>query len=376
MMEPRTQGVFEKFYRALNTEQRQAVDAIDGPVMVVAGPGTGKTHLLTMRIANILRLTDTPPESVLALTFTDSAAHAMRERLLEIIGTAAYRVHISTFHGFCNDVIRRFPGEFARIIGSTPASEAYQLRIMEAVITDETLALEYLILFGAMPRANRSIRIFGSRVVEALNAEHMKVAPAAAPIIMPMAAPKVLALHSTQTLPESPRGYSSYEGFKSFAKNGALSIDDIVKGLSQKRYATVAGQSAQSRPNVEPIYEQVEPIEAGEASGVPADVRGFTFALIGGDRAAVFAGLRQQVRGAGSPEALLTAVVCLIDDVYRSRIDGSVCDSDIARLAARLSTPTLEKLVAALTTAIDASYSTGMTGAKLALTRALAVLGA
>ncbi|MDZ4285004.1 MAG: UvrD-helicase domain-containing protein, partial [Patescibacteria group bacterium] len=148
MGEPRTSAVFEKFYRALNPEQRRAVEAIEGPVMVVAGPGTGKTHLLTMRIANILRLTDTPPESILALTFTDSAAHAMRERLLEIIGTAAYRVHISTFHGFCNDVIRRFPGEFARIVGSTPASEADQLRIMENVIADETLTLEHLRPYG------------------------------------------------------------------------------------------------------------------------------------------------------------------------------------------------------------------------------------
>ncbi len=148
MAHVRTSEKFERFYRALNPEQRKAVDAIEGPVMVLAGPGTGKTHLLTMRIANILRLTDTPPESILALTFTDSAAHAMRERLLEIIGAAAYRVHISTFHGFCNDVIRRFPGEFARIIGSTPASEADQLRIMESVITDETLTLEHLRPFG------------------------------------------------------------------------------------------------------------------------------------------------------------------------------------------------------------------------------------
>jgi hypothetical protein len=91
---------------------------------------------------------------------------------------------------------------------------------------------------------------------------------------------------------------------------------------------------------------------------------------------AVFAGLRQHVRGAGAPEQLISDIVCLLDDVYRSRIDGTVCDADIARMTARLSTPTLEKLVASLATAIDSSYSTGVTGAKLALARALTVLGA
>ena len=62
--------------------------------------------------------------------------------------------------------------------------------------------------------------------------------------------------------------------------------------------------------------------------------------------------------------------------MYHARIDGTACDPDIARLTARLTTPQLEKLISALTTAIDSSYSTGVTGAKLALTRALAILGA
>jgi hypothetical protein len=78
----------------------------------------------------------------------------------------------------------------------------------------------------------------------------------------------------------------------------------------------------------------------------------------------------------GSPEQLVSGVVCLLDDVYRARVDGTACDPDIARLTARLSTTTLEKLIASLTTAIDSSYSTGVTGAKLALTRALVTLGA
>ena len=79
------------------------------PVMVVAGPGTGKTSILTLRIANIIKQTDISPENVLALTFTESGAYAMRKKLVTIIGTAGYKVNISTFHGFCNEVIKQYP---------------------------------------------------------------------------------------------------------------------------------------------------------------------------------------------------------------------------------------------------------------------------
>ena len=104
---------FAVLYKQLNAEQREAVDTIEGPVMVMAGPGTGKTQVLTMRIANILRQTDTDASSILCLTFTESAAAAMRERLLGIIGTDAYRVRIGTFHSFCNDIIQDNPEKFA-----------------------------------------------------------------------------------------------------------------------------------------------------------------------------------------------------------------------------------------------------------------------
>ena len=73
-----TAGKFEEAYEKLTKEQRLAVDTVEGPVMVLAGPGTGKTHILTLRIANILRATQATPDSILALTFTDSAARTMR----------------------------------------------------------------------------------------------------------------------------------------------------------------------------------------------------------------------------------------------------------------------------------------------------------
>ena len=97
---------FEKALKLLNPEQMDAVSQIEGPVLVIAGPGTGKTHILTARIGQILKETDTNPNNILCLTFTDAGVHAMRERLLEFIGPEAHRVHIYTFHSFCNSIIQ------------------------------------------------------------------------------------------------------------------------------------------------------------------------------------------------------------------------------------------------------------------------------
>jgi hypothetical protein len=246
------------------------------------------------------------------------------------------------------------------------------------------LALSYLVLFGAAPAVNRRLRSFGARIVEALNAQPARTyaTQSAAPV---NSAPRLTVMHETQ---EAPRGYSSYDGFKSFARGGALSIEDIVKGLARSHPAPVAAPAIEPIRNVEPVYDNVEPVYENvepirdEAIApvanvsAPAHVRGFVAALVEGDRVAVFAGLRQHVRGGGSPEKLISEIACLLDDAFRARIDGTPCDADIVRLTARLNTPTLEKLIAALTNAIDSSYSAGVTGAKLALTRALATLGA
>ena len=97
---------FEKIYADLNIEQRRAVDTIEGPVMVIAGPGTGKTQILSARIGKILLETDAQPENILCLTYTDAGAVAMRKRLLDFIGPDAYKVNIYTFHAFCNDIIQ------------------------------------------------------------------------------------------------------------------------------------------------------------------------------------------------------------------------------------------------------------------------------
>ncbi|MGI8952729.1 MAG: ATP-dependent helicase [Chitinophagaceae bacterium] len=97
---------FNKIYNELNENQKKAVDTIEGPVMVIAGPGTGKTQILSARIGKILLETDALPQNILCLTYTDAGVVAMRKRLLGFIGADAYKVNIYTFHAFCNDVIQ------------------------------------------------------------------------------------------------------------------------------------------------------------------------------------------------------------------------------------------------------------------------------
>ena len=135
-MSPHPQDSFDKQYIRLNAAQKEAVDTIEGPVIVIAGPGTGKTTILTLRIANILKVSDTEPEQILALTFTESGVTAMRRKLLEVIGSDAYRVKIFTFHGFCNSVIEEFPQYFPRIIGGAPAGDIDQIKIIQELLED------------------------------------------------------------------------------------------------------------------------------------------------------------------------------------------------------------------------------------------------
>ncbi len=103
-----TERAYEEFYKTLNEGQKKAVDTLQGPVLVVAGPGTGKTQIIAARIMNLLRSTDdqVEPHNILCLTYTDNGAVSMRKRLLQFIGPSAHQIKICTFHSFCNDVIQ------------------------------------------------------------------------------------------------------------------------------------------------------------------------------------------------------------------------------------------------------------------------------
>jgi DNA helicase-2/ATP-dependent DNA helicase PcrA len=125
---------FERFYRELNIEQKKAVDTIEGPVLVLAGPGTGKTQILSVRAANIIRLEKALPENILILTYTNAAARTMKERLAKIVGFKGYDVNVSTFHSFGNSIL----------LDSEEAVNYIQERIQ---ITDieQVRAIEYIL---------------------------------------------------------------------------------------------------------------------------------------------------------------------------------------------------------------------------------------
>ena len=125
---------FQTRYAKLNANQRQAVDYIHGSLLVIAGPGTGKTELLSMRTAQILRQTDTLPDSILCLTFTESGAANMRQRLRQIIGEDAYKIAIHTFHSFGTEIINQHREYFFHGADAQPADELTQHQIVTGIL--------------------------------------------------------------------------------------------------------------------------------------------------------------------------------------------------------------------------------------------------
>jgi DNA helicase-2/ATP-dependent DNA helicase PcrA len=123
----------EEILKPLNSAQKKAVEQIEGPVLVIAGPGTGKTQILAARIANILEKTDALPENILCLTYTDAGTIAMRKRLFEFIGPDAYRLEIFTFHAFCNMVIQENLDYFG-IRGIDAISELEQIQLVHVTM--------------------------------------------------------------------------------------------------------------------------------------------------------------------------------------------------------------------------------------------------
>ena len=119
----------------LNEKQKEAVEYLDGPLLVLAGPGTGKTQLLSEKVAYILKNTDTNPENILCLTFTESGATNMRERLKSIVGKEGQKVNIGTYHAFGSDILAQYKNyaEDYDIMIDSPVDEVSQFKIVKNI---------------------------------------------------------------------------------------------------------------------------------------------------------------------------------------------------------------------------------------------------
>ena len=126
---------FTDILGSLNNRQLEAVETIYWPVLVIAGPGSGKTQLLAARIANILLTTDYLPSNILCLTFTENAARNMRERLASMIGQDAYRVAIHTFHSFGNEILNRFRTLSKQYNEAEPIDTIESSRILDQILS-------------------------------------------------------------------------------------------------------------------------------------------------------------------------------------------------------------------------------------------------
>jgi DNA helicase-2/ATP-dependent DNA helicase PcrA len=133
---------FQKALAQLNPEQLAAVNNLDGPALILAGPGTGKTQILAARIGKILSETDASAHEILCLTYTDAGAVAMRKRLFDFIGPEAYRVNIYTFHAFCNEIIQEnldFFGKLSLDALSDLESAMYFRKLVDEFANDHLL---------------------------------------------------------------------------------------------------------------------------------------------------------------------------------------------------------------------------------------------
>ncbi len=130
------------YLESLNKGQRAAVEAVDGPVLVLAGAGTGKTRVLITRLAHILNTRDVAPWQILAVTFTNKAAQEMKERTAALVGPAAIDIKLGTFHSIGVWLLRRHAELVGLQTNYTILDTDDQLRLLKQILTEEGIDIK------------------------------------------------------------------------------------------------------------------------------------------------------------------------------------------------------------------------------------------
>ncbi|MDD4013047.1 MAG: ATP-dependent DNA helicase [Candidatus Omnitrophica bacterium] len=125
---------YREHYNKLNDEQKESVEHTEGPLLVLAGPGTGKTQLLSVRAANIILNKKALPGNILILTFTNAAARAMRDRLARIVGHDGYDVDVETFHSFANSIILQSEGAINFVKDKVEISDVERVKALQHIL--------------------------------------------------------------------------------------------------------------------------------------------------------------------------------------------------------------------------------------------------
>ncbi len=232
---------FQQAFQSLNPAQREAAEVIEGPVLIVAGPGTGKTQTLALRLANILDQTQSRPRDLLALTYTDSGAAALKQRLAEIIGPTAYDITATTFHGFCAGLAATFPEELAGGNDNLQLDALGQYRLAEEILKGDYPLLRK---GGAWSNPLKNlISAIGTLKQEGQTAEDLTTAIAEAekelvgqerinPRTQKPYGKIVVAEKALAKQKELVRAYTDYEDLKT--KRGLVDFNDLILNVVQQ----------------------------------------------------------------------------------------------------------------------------------------------
>src|SRR5690606_35238400 len=130
------QFLSNRLLEGLNPEQKEAVKTTEGPLLIMAGAGSGKTRVLTHRIAYLMVEKSVNPYNILAITFTNKAAREMKERIEKLLGGAAEEVWISTFHSMCVRILRRDIDRIGINRNFTILDSTDQLSVIKGIVKD------------------------------------------------------------------------------------------------------------------------------------------------------------------------------------------------------------------------------------------------